>query len=90
MDKRQKYVKSGFSMSTSIEVSMVFVRNDKTLWNWNDTRFISNTVLPSRHNITRIKVLLMNTKPGTVCTTNAESINMYSAIDSLSVFSNYP
>ena len=54
MYKRQKYVQSGFSLSTSIEVIMVFVRNDKTLRNWNDTHFISNTVCPSEHKLSRV------------------------------------
>ena len=70
-------------MSIGIEVNMILVRNHETLWKSNDTRFSLGTVLPSGHNIPRMKFSLKNTKPGAVSTTNAESINLYSAILSL-------
>ena len=71
-------------MSIGIEINMVFVRKPRrTFWKSNDTRFILGTVLPSRYNIPLIKFFLGNTKFGAVSTTNAESINLYSAILSL-------
>ena len=70
-------------MSMGIEVNMVYVRNHETLWKSNDTRFILDTVHRSGHNIPRIKFSLRNTKPEAVITTNAESINLYSATLSL-------
>ena len=66
-------------MSLGIEVNMVFVTNHETLWKSNNTRFSFDTDLPSGYNIPRMKISLGNTKPGAVSTTNAESINLYSA-----------
>ena len=67
-------------MSIGIDVYMVFVRNHKTLWKSNDTRFSFRTFLPSGYSIPRMKFSLGNTKPGGMSQTNAESINLYSAI----------
>ena len=48
------------------EVSIVFIRNHETLLKSNDTCFILGSVLPSGHNIPRIKVSLRTSKPGAV------------------------
>ena len=73
----------GLLTSIGIEANMVLVRIHETLWKSNDTRFSLGTVLPSGYNIPRMKFSLGNTKPGAVSTTNAEFINLYSAILSL-------
>ena len=72
-------------MSIGIEVNMVCVRNQETLWKSNDILFSLGTVLLSGYNIPRMKFLPENTKPGAVSTTNAKFINLYSAILSLKV-----
>ena len=51
-------------MSIGIEVNMVFVRNNETLWKSNDTRISLGTVLASGYNIPLMKFSLGNTKSG--------------------------
>ena len=65
-------------MSIGIEVNIVFVKKHETLRMSNGTRFTSGTVLPSGYNIPRMKF-----SHGALSTTNAESMNVYSAILSL-------
>lgn len=57
------------------EVSIVFIRNHETLLKSNDTRFVLGSVLPSGHNIPRIKVSLRNTKSGAVSITHGNLLS---------------
>ena len=65
-------------MSIGIEVNLILVRNHETLWKSNVTHCPYKWA-----QIPRMKFSLGNTQPGAVSTTNAESINLYSAILSM-------
>ena len=80
MNKLHNMCNRELSISIGIEVNMILVRNHETLWKSNETRFSLGTVLPRGYNIPRMTFSLGNTKPGDVSTTNAESINLRSAI----------